>query len=107
MEVYKHFFVDKDEFDFENISSNEMKLHSNCKAYFKDPIDRLRSKYETLMDPFSDKIQYLPEGKRKKYSKFMVNIIAHSNALSRVIERKIGDLNSRKTSLRLASDIRK
>ena len=94
MEVYKDSLVDKDEFDFENIiSSDEMKLHSKCIPYFKDPVARTRSKYETLMDPLSDKIQYLPEDKRKKYTKFMINIIAHLSALSRIIEREIEDLN--------------
>jgi len=60
MEVYKDSFVDQNEFDFENSI-----------PYFKDPVARTRSKYETLMDPLSDKIQYLPEEKRKKYAKFM------------------------------------
>ena len=82
MEVYKDSLVDKDEFDFENII-----------PYFKEPIARTRSNYETLMDPLSDKIQHLSEDKRIKYTKFMVNIIAHLSALSRIIERKIKDLN--------------
>jgi len=33
--------------------------------------------YETLMDDLSDKIQYLPEDKREKFTKFILNIIAH------------------------------
>ena len=45
MEVYKYSFVDQNEFDFENSI-----------PYFKDPVARTRSKYETLMDPLSDKI---------------------------------------------------
>lgn len=62
MDVYKDSFVDIDEFDFENIiSTNEMKLHSNCIPYFKDPVIRLRSKYETLMNPLKDKILNLKE----------------------------------------------
>ena len=55
MEVYKNSLVDQDEFDFENII-----------PYFKNAFDYTRSKYETLMDPLSDKIQYLPEEKKKK-----------------------------------------
>jgi len=82
MEVYKDSSVDEDEFDFENIL-----------PYFKDPVARTRSKYETLMDDLSDKIQYLPKDKREKFTKFMLNIIAHLSALSRIIEREIEDLN--------------
>ena len=78
MEVYKDSSVDEDEFDFENLI-----------PYFKDPIARTRSKYETLMDDLYDKIQYLPEDKRKIYTKFILNIIAHLSALSRIIEREI------------------
>ena len=48
MEIYKDSFVDKDEFDFENII-----------PYFKNPFDRTRSKYEAIMDLLSDKIQYI------------------------------------------------
>ncbi len=47
---------------------------------------------DQIMDPLSDKIQYLPEDKRKKYSKFMLNIIAHLSAISRIVERGIKDL---------------
>jgi len=83
MEVYKDSLVDEDEFDFQNMI-----------PYFKDPIARLRSKYETLMDPLSDKIQYLSEDKRKKYTKFMLNVIAHLSALSRIVEREIRDLKT-------------
>jgi len=72
--------VDQDEFDFENLI-----------PYFKDPVARTRSKYETLMDDLSNKIQYLPKNKRKKYTKFMINIIAHLSALSRIVEREIED----------------
>jgi hypothetical protein len=82
MEVYKDSKVDLDEFDFENII-----------PYFKQPFERTRSKYESLMDPLSDKIQHLPEDKRKMYTKFMVNIIAHLSALSRIIEKEIKNLN--------------
>ena len=52
MEFYKNSSIDNNEFDFENII-----------PYFKDPVARTRSKYETLMDPLSEKIQYLPEDK--------------------------------------------
>ena len=61
---YKNCLVD-DEYDFENIL-----------PYFKDPVAYTRSKYGTLMDDLSDKIQYLPEDKRKNilnlglYSKY-------------------------------------
>jgi len=82
MEVYKDSLVDKDEFDFENIL-----------PYFKDPIAYTASKYEALMDDLSDKIQYLSEDKRKKYTKFMLNIIAHFSVLSKVIGREIENLN--------------
>lgn len=75
MEVYKDSFVSKDEFDFKNII-----------PYFKNPD-------ETLMDPLSDKIQHLHESRRLKYTKFMINIIAHSSALSRIIEKEIKNLN--------------
>ena len=76
MEIYnKDSFVSEDEFDFGNILS-----------YFKNPIDRTRSKYEALMDPLSDK---LPESKRLKYTKFMINIIAHLSASSRIVEKEI------------------
>ena len=44
--------------------------------YFKDHVARTRSKYETIMDPLSDKIQHLPEDKKKKYNKLIINIIA-------------------------------
>ena len=49
MEVYKDSFVDKDEFDFENIiSSNKMNLYSKCIPYSKDllgiKIDKSRDK---------------------------------------------------------------
>jgi len=82
MEFYKNSSIDKDEFDFENII-----------PYFKNTFDYTRSKYETLMDPLSDKIQYLPEDKRKKYTKFMVNIIAHLSVLSRIVEREIENMD--------------
>ena len=78
MEIYKDSFVSEDEFDFGNIL-----------PYFKNPIDRTRSKYEALMDPLSDKIKYLPESKRLKYTKFMINIIAHLSAFSRIVEKEI------------------
>ena len=81
MEVYKDSIVDEDEFDFENII-----------PYFKEPFTRTRSKYETLMDPLSDKIQHLPDSKRIKYSKFMINIIAHLSTLSRMVEKEIKNL---------------
>ena len=82
MEVYKDSFVDKDKFDFDNII-----------PYFKVPVARTRSKYETLMDPLSDKIQHLTEEKKKKYSKLMINIIAHLSVLSRMVEKEIENLN--------------
>ena len=78
MDVYKDSFVSEDEFDFENTI-----------PYFKNPVERTRSKYEILMDPLSDKIQHLPEFKRIKYQKLMVNIIAHLSTLSRIIEKEI------------------
>ena len=94
MEVYKDSSIDLKDFDFENIiSSNEMKLHSNCIPYFKQPIAYTKSNYETLMDPLSDKIQHLPTSKQIKYKKLMVNIIAHLSVLSRMIEKEIKDLN--------------
>ena len=45
------------------------------------------------MDPLSDKIQHLPESKRIKYTKFMLNIIAHLSALSRMVEKEIKNLD--------------
>ena len=93
MEVYKDSLVGLDEFDFENLI-----------PYFKDPVARTRSKYETLMDPLSDKIQYLSEDKRKKYTKFMLNIIAHFSVLSKIIWREIEDLNISENDLN--SDIK-
>jgi hypothetical protein len=63
MEAYENSFIEKEEFDFENYL-----------PYFKKPIDYTRSKYETLMDPLSDKIQHLPKSKQTKYKKLMVNI---------------------------------
>jgi len=82
MEVYQDSSVDEDEFDFKYIL-----------PYFKDPVARTRSKYESLMDDLSDKIQYLPKDKREKFTKFMVNIFAHLSVLSRIIEREIEDSN--------------
>lgn len=32
----------------------------NITPYFKKPTERTKSKYKTIMDPLSDKIQYLP-----------------------------------------------
>ena len=55
MEIYKDSLV-KDEFDFGSII-----------PYFKNPVNHKRSKYETLMDPLSDKVKYLPESKIKIY----------------------------------------
>ena len=82
MEVYENSFVEKEEFDFENYL-----------PYFKKPIDYTRSKYETLMDPLSDKIQHLPKSKQTKYKKLMVNIIAHLSILSRMIEKDIENID--------------
>mgnify|MGYP000870912118 CR=1 FL=1 len=82
MEIYKDSFVSEDEFDFGSIL-----------PYFRNPVVHTRSKYETLMDPLSDKIKYLPESKRLKYTKFMMNIIAHLSVLSRIVEREIKYLN--------------
>lgn len=66
MKVYTDSFVDKDEFNFENIiSSNEMKMHSKCILYFKDLVARTRSKYKILMNLLSDTIRYLAEDNRK------------------------------------------
>ena len=80
MEVYKNSSIDSKEFDFENVI-----------PYFKQPIAYTRSKYETLMDPLSDKIQHLPKSKQIKYNKLIVNIIAHLSVLSRMIEKEIKD----------------
>ncbi len=82
MEVCKHSFVGLDEFDFENYT-----------PYFKNPIARTRSKYETLVNSLSDKIQYLPKHKRVKYTKFMVNIITHLSVLSRIVDKEIENMN--------------
>jgi len=53
MEVYKNSLVEKEEFDFKNFI-----------PYFKNPFVYIRSKYETLMDPLSDKMQHLPKSKK-------------------------------------------
>ena len=82
MEFYKNSSIENNEFNFENII-----------PYFKNTFDYTRSKYETLMDPLSDKIQYLPEDKRKKYTKFIINIIAHLSVLSRIVEREIENMD--------------
>lgn len=55
MDVYQDSFIDEDEFDFENLI-----------PYFKCPFNQTRSKYETLMDSLSHKIQHLPEDWKKK-----------------------------------------
>ena len=78
MEIYRDSFVSEDKFDFGSIL-----------PYFRNSVVHTRSKYETLMDPLSDKIKYLPESKRLKYTKFMMNIIAHL----RVLSRRVEDLN--------------
>ena len=57
MEVYKNTSIEKEEFDLKNVI-----------PYFKNPFVYTRSKYETLMDPLSDKMQYLPESKNIKYT---------------------------------------
>ncbi len=82
MEIYKDSFVGLDEFDFENYI-----------PYFKNLIERTRSKYETLMDSLSDKIQHLSKHKRVKFTKFMVNIIAHLSVLLRIVEKEIENMN--------------
>ncbi len=82
MNFYKNSFVSEDELDFENVI-----------PYFKTAIDRTRSKYETLMYSLSDKLQHLPKHKRVKYTKFMVNIIAHSSVLSRIVENEIENMD--------------
>ena len=82
MEVYENSFVDINEFDFKNYL-----------PYFKNPFERTRSKYETLIDPLSDKIQHLPKSKQTKYKKLMVNIIAHLSVLSRMIEKDIENID--------------
>lgn len=53
------------------------------------------------MDPLSDKIQHLSESKRIKYTKFMVNIIAHLSALLRIIEKEIENLNIPENDFRI------
>lgn len=50
--------------------------------YIKKTVKRIRSKYE----PISDKLQYLSEYKKNKYSKLLANIIIHLSMLSRIIE---------------------
>ena len=45
------------------------------------------------MDPLYDKIQHLRGSKRKKYSKLMINIIAHLSVLSRMIEKEIENMD--------------
>ncbi len=77
MDVYKNSFASEDEFDFEDVI-----------PYFKNSIDRTRSEYESLMDSFFHKIQCLPEPKRIKYTKFMVNIITYS----RIVENEIKNM---------------
>lgn len=57
MKIYKTSLIMEEEFDFKNIISN-----------FKNPFDYARSKYETLMNSLSDKIQHLPESKEIKYT---------------------------------------
>ena len=57
MDVYKNSLIENEEFDFKNVI-----------PYFKNPFVYTRSKYETLMDPLSDKIQHLPESKNIKYT---------------------------------------
>ncbi len=91
MEVYENSFVEKEEFDFKNYL-----------PYFKKLFERTRSKYETLMDPLSDKIQHLPESKQMKYNKLMVNIIAHLSVLSSMLEK---DLNIPENDLKSDVDI--
>lgn len=83
MKVYKDSCVDEVEFDFENII-----------PYLKNLVERTRTNYEILTDPLLDKIQYLPEYKRIKYNKLMVNIIAHLDVLSRVVKKEVEDLNT-------------
>ena len=79
MEVYKNTSIEKEEFDLKNVI-----------PYFKNPFVYTRSKYETLMDPLSDKMQYLPESKKIKY---MTNIIAHLSVLSRIVENEIENMD--------------
>ena len=79
-----------------SIDINEFDLEK-CIPYFKQPIDYTKSKYETLMDPLTDKIQHLPKSKQTKYKKLMVNIIAHLSVLSKMIEKEIKDLNKVKS----------
>ncbi len=81
MTVYKNSFVSEDDFDFENVI-----------LYFKNPNNRRKSKYETLMDSLSDKIQHLLKPKRVKYTKFMINIITHLSVLSRFVQKEIENM---------------
>ena len=46
-------------------------------SYFKEPIIYTASKYEPLIDMFSDKYQYLSEEKQEIYSRFLWSIVAH------------------------------
>ena len=71
MEVYKNSLVDTDEFTFGNIVLSRLarwSCISNCSPYFRNPVYRTRLKYETLMDPLSDKSQYSFVDKRKEKS---------------------------------------
>lgn len=73
MHVYNDSLFDKAMFNFENIIT-----------YFKNTS---RSICTTLIDPFLDKIQYLSEDERKKYTKFIINVITQFSASPRIVEK--------------------
>lgn len=85
MVVYKDSSVDENEFDFQN----------NL-PYFKILVAYTISKYETLTDDLSNRIQYLPEDKIIKYTKFMLSIVAYltcKNILYLLLQKRIEHKN--------------
>ncbi len=52
------------------------------------------------MYSLSDKIQHLPKHKRVKYTKFMINIIAHLSVLSRIVENGIENKDTAQNDLK-------
>ncbi len=57
------------------------------------------------MGLLSVKIQYLPEPKRIKYTKFIVNIITHLSVLSRIIKNEIENMDIDIPETDLKSDV--
>jgi len=79
MEVYKDSLVGLDEFDFENLI-----------PYFKDPIELKQDQNMKLYWMiYMIKFNIYLKIKEKYNTKFILNIIAHLSALSRIIEREI------------------